>query len=161
MPRERPQPEPFEPLWLERSLNRYLVAGVVFMVALTVGFIGYRVREPSLRADAARTQRVDYTKIGGQLFSASCAECHGEKGAGGADAPTLNAKQFLSSTSDVQIHALIAGGVSGTEMPAWSIDFGGTLTDEQVQQIVTYLRSLAPHAPSVPTWRRGGTAPGG
>ena len=46
-------------------------------------------------------------------------------------------------------------------MPAWSLDFGGTLTDEQVQQVVTYLRSLAPHAPSVPDWRNSGTAGGG
>ena len=52
MPRERFRPEPFEPSWLERSLNRYLFAGVVFMVALIVGFAGYRAREPSLRADA-------------------------------------------------------------------------------------------------------------
>ena len=27
MPRERPQPPPFEPEWLERSLNRYLAWG--------------------------------------------------------------------------------------------------------------------------------------
>jgi mono/diheme cytochrome c family protein/uncharacterized cupredoxin-like copper-binding protein len=161
MPRERVQPDPFEPSWLERSLNRYLLAGVVFMVALVVGFVGYRVREPSLRAEAARTQRADYTKIGGQLFGASCAECHGESASGGGTAPTLNSKQFLSSTSDAQTHALIAGGISGTAMPAWSIDFGGTLTDEQVQQVVTYLRSLAPHAPNVPTWRQSGMAASG
>jgi mono/diheme cytochrome c family protein len=161
MPRERPQPEPFEPSWLERSLNRYLLAGVVFMVALIVGFVGYRVREPSLRADAARTQRADYTKIGQQLFEASCAECHGADATGGGTAPTLNSKQFLSSTSDAQIHALIAGGISGTAMPAWSIDFGGTLTDEQVSQVVTYLRSLSAHAPSVPTWRQSGMAASG
>jgi mono/diheme cytochrome c family protein/uncharacterized cupredoxin-like copper-binding protein len=161
MPRERVQPEPFEPSWLERSLNRYLLAGIVFMVALIVGFVGYRVREPSLRAEAARIQRVDYTNIGRQLFGASCAECHGESASGGGTAPTLNSKQFLSSTSDAQVHALIAGGISGTAMPAWSIDFGGTLTDEQVQQVVTYLRSLAPHAPSVPTWRQSGMAASG
>jgi mono/diheme cytochrome c family protein/uncharacterized cupredoxin-like copper-binding protein len=158
MPRERPQPEPFEPSWLERSLNRYLVAGLVFMVALMAGFVGYRVREPSLRADAARTQRADYTTIGGQLFGASCAECHGEKASGGGTAPTLNSKQFLATTSDAQAHALIAGGISGTAMPTWSIDFGGTLTDEQVSQVVTYLRSLAAHAPSVPNWRQSGMA---
>ena len=50
---------------------------------------------------------------------------------------------------------LIAGGVPGTEMPAWSLAFGGTLTDEQIRQITTYLRSLEPNAPSVPTWRQG------
>jgi hypothetical protein len=43
-------------------------------------------------------------------------------------------------------------------MPAWSQDYGGTLTDEQVRQIVTYLRSFEPHAPSVPDWRQGKSA---
>ena len=45
MPRERPQPPPFEPEWLDRSLNRYLSWGLVFMVLLLVGFVAYRVRE--------------------------------------------------------------------------------------------------------------------
>ena len=56
MPRERPQPPPFEPEWLERSLNRYLAWGLVFMVLLLVGFVAYRVREPGLRTDATRAQ---------------------------------------------------------------------------------------------------------
>jgi cytochrome c oxidase subunit 2 len=112
-----------------------------------------------LRADAAREQRVDYTRIGRHLFATNCAECHGGNGEGGGDAPTLNSKQFLGGTSDGQVHMLIAGGVSGTDMSAWGLDFGGTLTDEQVQQIVTYLRSLERGAPSIPDWRDGSSAP--
>jgi mono/diheme cytochrome c family protein len=157
MPRDRPEPPPFEPAWLERSLNRYLAAGIVFMVLLLVGFVAYRVREPSLRRAATRSQTISYTAIGRQTFAASCAQCHG-KNANGGSAPTLNSKEFLKSTSDAQIAALVSGGVPGTEMPAWSLDYGGTLTAEQVQQIVTYLRSLEPRAPSVPTWRQGATA---
>ena len=52
----------------------------------------------------------------------------------------------------------MSGGVSGTEMPAWGLDYGGTFTDEQVRQVVTYLRSLEPTAPSVPGWRQGDKA---
>ena len=37
MPRERPVPPPFEPEWLERSLNRYLAWGLAFMVLLVAG----------------------------------------------------------------------------------------------------------------------------
>ena len=159
MPRERPTPEPFEPNSLERSLNNYLIVGLVFMVALVAGFIAYRLREPTLRADAAAAQKTSYTTLGKQLFAASCAECHGAQATGGGSAPTLNSKQFLSTTSDNQIHALVSSGVSGTDMPAWSLDFGGTLTDEQVRQVVTYLRSLEPNAPSIPDWRTGATAP--
>jgi mono/diheme cytochrome c family protein len=155
MPRERPHPPPFEPLWLERSLNRYLAVGLVFMILLIVGFVAYRVREPGLRKDALRAQTTSYTDIGRKLFSANCAQCHGSNAAGGGSAPTLNSSQFLKSTSNNQIAALVSGGVSGTEMPAWSLDYGGTFTDEQVQQVITYLRSLESRAPSIPTWRQG------
>lgn len=158
MPRDRPRPPPFEPTSLERSLNRYLAVGLVFMVVLIAGFIAYRVREPSLRADAAASQRAQYTRIGRRLFATNCAECHGSSGSGGSGAPTLASKEFLGSTSDEQIHMLVAGGISGTEMPAWGLDFGGTLTDEQVSQIVTYLRSLERRAPSIPDWHEGATA---
>jgi mono/diheme cytochrome c family protein len=68
---------------------------------------------------------------------------------------TLNSKQFLTSTSEEQMRLLIAGGVSGSSMPAWSLDFGGPLTDEQIRQLIAYLRSLEPNAPSVPNWRQG------
>jgi ubiquinol-cytochrome c reductase cytochrome c subunit len=158
VPRERPQPPPFEPEWLDRSLNRYLSWGLVFMVLLLVGFVAYRVREPSLRRAATRAQTTSYTAIGRELFSANCAQCHGKQATGGGSAPTLNSTQFLKSTVDDQISALVAGGVSGTEMPAWSLNYGGTFTDEQVRQVVTYLRSLEPHAPSVPSWRQGAKA---
>ena len=158
MPRDRPEPPPFEPEWLERSLNRYLAAGLIFMVLLLAGFIAYRVREPGLRRAATRAQTTSYTAIGSQIFSANCAQCHGKDASGGGSAPTLNSTEFLKSTTDAQIFSLVAGGVSGTEMPAWSLDYGGTFTDEQVRQVVTYLRSLEPTAPSVPGWRQGAKA---
>jgi mono/diheme cytochrome c family protein len=157
MPRERPQPPPFEPEWLERSLNRYLVWGLVFMVVLLGGFAAYRVREPDLRATALRQQTESYRTIGAQLFATSCAQCHGKQARGGS-APTLNSQEFLKNTTDAQMRVLISGGVSGSSMPAWSLDFGGTLTDEQVLQMVTYLRSLEPKAPSIPGWRSGQSA---
>jgi Cytochrome c, mono- and diheme variants len=159
VPRNRPQPEPFEPEWLERSLDRYLALGVIFMVLLMAGFMTYRLREPTLRHAALTEQTASYKKIGHGLFVSNCASCHGKLAQGGSG-PTLNAKEFLGATTDAQIHVLVAGGVSGSDMPSWGIDFGGTMTDEQVQQIVTYLRSLQPTAPSVPDWRKGKTAAG-
>lgn len=155
MPRERPVPAPFEPEWLDRSLDRYLIAGLVFMAVLIGGFGAYRAREPDLRATALREQQVTYTALGRQLFADGCASCHGDGGEGG-DAPTLNAREFLESVSDGQMQLLVAGGVSGSGMPAWSIDFGGTLTEEQIRQVVTYMRSWEPDAPSIPDWRQGG-----
>jgi len=154
MPRDRPTPPPFEPAALERSLDRYLIAGLVFMAVLIAGFVIYRVREPTLRADATKAQQTSYRDIGSQLFATNCSSCHGKEAVGGS-APVLNSQEFLKGTNDVQIENLVASGVPGTEMPAWSLAFAGTLTDEQIRQITTYLRSLEPNAPSVPTWRQG------
>jgi mono/diheme cytochrome c family protein len=154
MPRRAREPAAFEPQWLQRSLDRHYTWGLVFMVILILGFVLYGIREPTLRANAAHEQQATYARLGAGLFANNCASCHG-RGATGGDAPTLNAKQFLTSTSDEQMRLLIAGGVSGTSMPAWSLDFGGPLTDEQIRQLVAYLRSLQPNAPSVPNWRQG------
>jgi mono/diheme cytochrome c family protein len=154
VPKDRPVPPPFEPVALERSLDRYMALGLVFMLVLIAGFIAYRAREPSLRKDAKASQAASYQAIGSQLFETNCSACHGKNATGGT-APVLNSQQFLKSTSDDQIVNLISAGVPGTEMPAWSLAFSGTLTDEQIHQITAYLRSLEPTAPSVPTWRQG------
>jgi mono/diheme cytochrome c family protein len=154
MPRRAREPAAFEPQWLQRSLDRHYTWGLVFMVILILGFVLYGIREPTLRANAAHEQQATYARLGDGLFANNCAACHG-RGATGGDAPTLNAKQFLTTTSDEQMRLLIAGGVSGTSMPAWSLDYGGPLTDEQIRQLVTYLRSLQPNAPNVPNWRQG------
>ena len=145
----------FEPEWLQQSLDRHLVWGLAFMIVLIVGFPVYYLREPSLRRDALAQQKLDYTASGGTRFAQNCSSCHGKNGAGGSTAPTLNSSQFLKDTSDGQVELLISGGVSGTSMTAWSQDFGGPLTAEQVRELVTYLRSLEPSAPSIADWRAG------
>jgi hypothetical protein len=66
----------------------------------------------------------------------------------------------LTTTSDQQIELLITGGVSGSSMVAWSQDYGGSLTAEQIRMIGTYLRSLEAKAPSIPDWRNGAKAGG-
>lgn len=151
-------PAPFEPPWLERSLDRHYAWGLVFMAVLIVAFPVYRWREPGLRSNAKAEQQTSYTRSGQALFSQNCASCHGEAATGGSTAPTLDASQFLGSTSDEQIRLLVAGGVSGTSMSAWSLDFGGPLTDQQIAQVTAYLRSLETKAPSIPDWRKSAKA---
>jgi ubiquinol-cytochrome c reductase cytochrome c subunit len=154
MPREHPTPPPFEPEALERSLNRYLTAGLVFMLVLIAGFVAYKVREPSLRADAKSDQQKAYVAIGTKLYADNCASCHGQGGDGGSG-PVLNAKEFLKSTTDGQIASIVKVGVPGSDMDAKGLDYGGPFTDEQIAQVTAYLRSLEANAPSVPDWRRG------
>jgi glucose/arabinose dehydrogenase len=68
------------------------------------------------------------------LFTASCAGCHGT-GLEGARAKSLFIKDWLASVDDARISNAIKNGVPNTEMVAWS-----QLTDDQVWQLVTYIR---------------------
>jgi mono/diheme cytochrome c family protein len=158
MPKDVMQPREFEPEWLERSLDRYYVAGLVLMVLLLLAFPLYRLREPHLRSQAATQQLQAYRTDGAQMFATNCAKCHGKDAAGGETAPTLHSKQFLGAITDAQISLLVSGGVTGSSMPAWSVDFGGPFTDQQIQELVAYLRSLEPNAPSIPDWRQSAKA---
>ncbi|HVU88718.1 MAG TPA: c-type cytochrome [Pirellulales bacterium] len=74
------------------------------------------------------------------LYRVNCAGCHGAEGSFGA-APPLNDQLFLEIVPDETLHEVIRRGREGTPMPAFSTEYGGTLTDEQVQALANGLKS--------------------
>ncbi len=82
---------------------------------------------------------------GQQLFNIACKSCHGVDGYGSPMAPALNNQLFLAETPDAVIYQIIAGGVSGTMMPAW----GSRLNDYDLQSLVAFLRSTEASAPAI------------
>lgn len=153
MPERPPDPA------LEASTNKWMRWGLILMVIMVLAFPVYRLTEPDRRAGAADDRATELAAQGEALFALSCSGCHGQEGRGGLTAPTLNAKEFLQAAVDDQIESLIATGVPGSQMSAYSLDFGGPLTQEQIVALTTYLRSLEADAPSVPDWRDGVAAP--
>lgn len=146
---------------LRRSLTRWQTAGVGVLLVLVIAFPLYRAVESSRRVEALRSYESALLSSGRQLYGLNCMSCHGAQGQG-VDAPALNSQQFLGSVSDEQMHGIIAGGVPGTEMPAWWNEYGGPLTDQQIAAIVAYIRSWQKTAPSRPDWRNpGGSMTGG
>lgn len=138
---------------LEESTNSWMQAGLALFVVLVLAFPAYRLLEPASR-DEAREQLIEDLALQGEdLFAGQCAACHGDMGLNGQIGPSLNSKQFLEAATDAQITSLISVGVPGSQMGAYSLDFGGPLTLEQITAITTYLRSLEPDAPDNPNWR--------
>ncbi|NWG35802.1 MAG: c-type cytochrome [Chloroflexi bacterium] len=90
--------------------------------------------------------------LGGQLFAANCARCHGPEGQGTPRAPSLNVKSFLTQTSDQAIQQIITLGVPGTAMPSW----GDRMSDAEIQAIVGFIRQWEPTAPEVAVLTRPG-----
>jgi cytochrome c oxidase cbb3-type subunit 3 len=78
------------------------------------------------------TRITDFDK----LYSANCAGCHGSDGRLGAAIP-LNNSLYLTLVNQETLHEVIAQGVSGTSMPPFGLDFGGALSDKQIDAIIS------------------------
>jgi mono/diheme cytochrome c family protein len=141
---------------LERSTNRVMLIGACLLVGMAMIFPLYRWVEPTDR-EASREAHLDSLADSGQdLWGFNCASCHGLNGEGGIG-PALNSEQYLQAATDEQTELLIAVGVPGSQMGAYSQDFAGPLTSEQIRAIVTYIRSWEETAPDRPDWRETST----
>jgi mono/diheme cytochrome c family protein len=79
-------------------------------------------------------------QAGADTYKAKCASCHGAAGKPSAVGEKMGAKDFASADvqgkSDQQLSDAIKSGQG--KMPAYK----GKLTDDQVKDLVTYIRSL-------------------
>jgi alcohol dehydrogenase (cytochrome c) len=75
---------------------------------------------------------------GASLYHERCAGCHGAGGSGGSSAPAFIHHQYVHGESDWAVYRTIRDGIAGTGMQG-NLD----LSDTQLWQLVTYLRSVA------------------
>ncbi len=86
---------------------------------------------------------------GQQLFAKNCSPCHGQFGEGGPN-PTrpndiiapISTAEYLKTRDDYTFRQIIAQGQPNFGMSPFGISFGGPLDEEEIDAIVTYLRSL-------------------
>ena len=74
---------------------------------------------------------------GRQVFSSSCAGCHGLDGRGGERAPDIASKPEVQRLSSAALARIVHDGVPGTGMPSFRL-LGGS----RIQAVVLYVRSL-------------------
>jgi alcohol dehydrogenase (cytochrome c) len=76
---------------------------------------------------------------GQQTFVGTCQSCHNVGGTGDADrgVPALNTTNLKQGDGDADLFRTIKSGIPGTGMPAY-----GALSDQQIWQLVSYIRSL-------------------
>jgi|SRR5215475_827346 len=82
------------------------------------------------------------TSPGEDIFKANCASCHGADGAGKTTVGKVLKirdlrSQDVQKQSDADLNQIIAKG--NDKMPA----YGGKLTKEQIEELVSYIRELA------------------
>jgi cytochrome c oxidase cbb3-type subunit III len=82
-------------------------------------------------------------KLGEYEFRANCAFCHGLGARGGGRGPDLTRTPKKHGDADADIFNTINNGVPGTAMPPnGATQQGVGMTEEEIWQVVTYIRSV-------------------
>ena len=91
---------------------------------------------------------------GQRIYDGTCQTCHGAAGVGdpGRGGPPLNTSGLKHGDGDADLFRTIRQGVQGTQMPPYK-----GLRDEQIWQLVSYIRSLQTAAAATGPARGGAT----
>lgn len=124
--------------WAENGLNTPQIRSLV-------RFMRTWQKTPSIELDARQVAQGDRAR-GEGLYAQHCASCHGPQGDPGRDPALvgnhLSNPVFLAQASDAFLIYGTAYGRTGTTMQAFSQEKGGPLDEQQIEDIVVYLRSL-------------------
>ncbi|MBL1171492.1 MAG: c-type cytochrome [Chloroflexi bacterium] len=111
------------------------------------------------QADALVAYAVDLdtlgsATVGGQLFQDNCSVCHGAFGEGGANSSQpgdiiapISSSEYLRVRNNAALKQIIAYGQPNFGMSPFAQSNGGTLTDEQIDAIVAFMRRWQSNPP--------------
>jgi len=162
-----------ETTMLDRSLMSALVLLAIIGLALPLYWLG----EPGRQEGYVDNTLELWTEDGAEAFEESCASCHGGGGAGGVApyalteqgtgefvasvdwvAPSLTS--VLSRFTEDEVRHILNFGRNGV-MPAWGAPGGGPLTEQQIDIIIVYLRSVQKDSEAVQAAVQDGLIEGG
>jgi cytochrome c oxidase cbb3-type subunit III len=114
-------------------------------VFLLAGLVAWALRAQDKNPYAGDAK---IAKLGESQFRANCAFCHGLGAKGGGRGPDLTRAQKRHGSSDAELFRTINEGVPGTAMPPnGATQQGVGMTDEEIWQVITYIRSVEVKAP--------------
>ncbi|HTW30396.1 MAG TPA: c-type cytochrome [Candidatus Sulfotelmatobacter sp.] len=118
---------------------------VGWMALLSLAVVAYAQDRNPLAGDAKAAKAGEYE------FRINCALCHGLGAHGGGRGPDLTRAVKKHTHSDADMFQVISNGIPGTAMPANGTNGQGVgMTDEEIWQIITYIRSQEVKAPANP-----------
>jgi mono/diheme cytochrome c family protein len=88
---------------------------------------------------------------GRRIFYQHCVWCHSDTTPAGPsnrsnvspDPPLMNDSALLSKVSDASLHKIIASGGRGVGKSAMMPPYGATLSEEEINDVVAYIRVIA------------------
>jgi mono/diheme cytochrome c family protein/plastocyanin len=124
--------------------------GALIMLAVISLMIPvFWIMETNGQTQAKLDQQKNAVAQGAALYATYCQTCHGINGQGGAG-PKLNGNDAVNKLSDTDLLRIIKAGIPNANdpskfmMPAWGNQFGGPLSDPQVDYLFALIRSADP-----------------
>ena len=74
------------------------------------------------------------------LYNQNCSGCHGAEGKNGPSYPLAN-PAYQALVDEQILHQIVVNGEPGTHMPPFAVSTGGTLTEQQVDSVVSGMRA--------------------
>jgi putative heme-binding domain-containing protein len=125
-----------------RSFRLLFGCGALLAFAVVAVRLGAQEKNPFV-GDARAAN------VGESQFRANCAFCHGLGARGGGRGPDLTRAQKRHGNSDSDLFRTINEGVPGTAMPPnGATQQGVGMTEEEIWQVITYIRSVQAKAPA-------------
>jgi mono/diheme cytochrome c family protein len=150
-------------------LERVLGWALVLLIISSLGPLVYWLNEPSRQAGAVVDFDNKARGRGFELFQPTdapgghnighfgCATCHGNVGQGGVADYTIT--DYLGRTRKVQwaapaldtallkfsedeLQTILVYGRANTPMPAWGVEGGGPMNDQQITDLIEYIKSI-------------------
>src|SRR6266850_1315318 len=121
---------------MQRPRLELPIAGIISLFLL----MGCNARLPGKPTEAERWRAPADVSDFTELYTQNCAGCHGSDGKLGA-ARSLNDSLYLSFIPDDALKQVISQGRNGTNMPAFSQQAGGALTDRQIALLISGMRA--------------------
>jgi cytochrome c oxidase cbb3-type subunit III len=133
--------EPSASLW-----TSFRVMGCTLIISLLVAVTGLIAQDKNPYAGDPKA-----AKVGESQFRANCAFCHGLGARGGGRGPDLTRAQKRHGNGDADLFRTINEGVPGTAMPPnGATQQGVGMTEEEIWQVISYIRSVQVKAPAQP-----------
>jgi len=133
--------EPSASLW-----TSFRVMGCTLIISLLVAVTGLIAQDKNPYAGDPKA-----AKAGESQFRANCAFCHGLGARGGGRGPDLTRVQKRHGNGDADLFRTINEGVPGTAMPPnGATQQGVGMTEEEIWQVISYIRSVQVKAPVQP-----------
>lgn len=139
-----------------RRLDRVLAVALTLATFLAISLPIYYLGEARRHSAFAQGFSDEAVERGRHIFEEEfqCVNCHGPGGTGGS-APFVEERSGIQTTwaapslNDVfyrydedEVRYWIVFGRANTPMPAWGLEGGGPMNDQQVEEVLAYLRSI-------------------